>query len=77
MLTAGYQNSYLAKEMINKNYTYNFNFSFTIDKHQSLKATCSYLDKKAIKQNAQQFSEIRGGLGYVYNFGIKSKKLFK
>lgn len=75
MLSIGYQNSYLAKESINKNYIYNFNFSFTVNKHQSLKASCSYLDKKAIRQNAQQFSEVRGSLAYVYNFGIKSKKL--
>ena len=76
-LNAGFQNTYFNKEALNKNQTYSFNFSFTIDKHQSLKANCSYLDKAAIKETAQQFREIRGSLGYVYNFGIKSKKLMK
>ena len=72
---AGFQNTYLDKEALNKNQSYAFSFSFTIDKHQSLKANCSYLNKEAIKQNAQQFKEVRGSLGYVYNFGIKTKKL--
>jgi len=76
-LNIGFQNTYLNKEALNKNQTYSFNFSFTIDKHQSIKASCSYLDKAAIKETAQKFSEIRGSLGYVYNFGIKTRKLIK
>lgn len=76
-LNAGFQNTYLDKEEVNKNKTYNLNFSFTLDRHQSLKANCSYLDKAAVKQNAQQFRELRASLGYVYNFEIKSRKLIK
>lgn len=72
-LSGAYQNTFLNKEIINKNYSYHFQINYTLDKHQSLKANCSYLDKKAVKQNAQAFSEIRAGLAYVYNFGIKSK----
>ncbi len=75
MLSAGFQNSFSDKKALNKNRTYNLTFSFILDKHQTLKAGCSYLDKKAIAQNALQFSEIRGSISYVYNFGFKSKKL--
>jgi hypothetical protein len=74
-LSVGFQNTYLDKKALNKNQSYNFTLSYTIDKHQSLKINCSYLDKKAIARNAQQFSEVRGSVGYIYNFGIKSNKI--
>lgn len=73
----GYQNAYLDKELTNNNLTSSFNFNFTIDKHQSIKVDCSYIDKKAVKQGAQNFSEIRGNLGYVCTFGFKTKEYIK
>ncbi len=76
-LNAGYQNTFLDNKALNTNLTTNFGFSFTIDKHQSAKLDASYLDRKANAQNAQKFSEIRGSVGYIYNFGVSSKKLFK
>lgn len=75
VFSSGFQNTYLNKQVINKNETYSFNFSYTVDKHQSLRANGSLLKKKAVDKNAQQFSEIRVGLAYTYNFGLKTKKI--
>ncbi|PBQ32315.1 hypothetical protein CNR22_11220 [Sphingobacteriaceae bacterium] len=76
-LNAGFQNTFIDGEILNKNQTYAFNFSFTLDKCQSLKANYSYLKKNAVKQTAQQFSEMRASLSYVYNFGVTLKKRAK
>lgn len=74
-LTAGFQNTFTDREALNKNQNYAFNFSFTVDRHQSLKANYSLLRKEALKQNTQEFSEVRASLVYVYNFGVKTKKI--
>lgn len=75
MLSAGFQNTLINDDMVNKNNIYNFSFNYTLDKHQSFKLNCSYLEKQAVVLNAQQFSEFRGSLAYVYNFGMKTKKM--
>ncbi len=74
-LSSGFQKSFYNKEALSRNVNLCFVMQFTIDKHQSLRADCAYLNKTALKEGTQEFIEIRGGLGYVYNFGVKSRKL--
>ncbi|MBL7932699.1 MAG: hypothetical protein JNL60_12395 [Bacteroidia bacterium] len=75
VVSSGFQKALFNKEALSRNISLSFGFAFTIDKHQSFKADCSYLSKTALKEGTQEFKEVRGGLGYVYNFGIKSKKI--
>jgi len=77
MLNGGYQDIYLGGEEINKNFSSNLGINIIVDKRQSLRADCSYLTKTAVAAGAQQFVEIRGSLGYLYNFGFKPKQLLK
>lgn len=73
ILNLGFTNTYLDKLAINKNKIYTLNINYTIDKHQSVKLNYSFLRKEALIQNAQQFQEIRLGINYAYNFGLKTK----
>lgn len=74
-VSSGFQTLLVQQEVLGRNSNLNASVSYTIDKHQSLKADCCYLLKSAMKASVKGFQEIRGGLAYQYNFGFKSRKL--
>lgn len=76
-LSSGFQMAYSDKKELNKNLNSNVSFSYTIDKNQSLKASCGFLKRIALQQSAQAFIEQRASLGYQYNFGARVKSPIK
>jgi hypothetical protein len=71
--TASEQSVYLGKKEISRNLSCGIAGNWTIDRHQSVNADAGYLCRFAIGSQVSEFAELRGSLGYRYNFLIKKK----
>lgn len=73
-MNSSFQKAILNRNTVNKNLIINAGTNYTVNKHNSFRLEASYLKKIAAIEGASKFSEYRGAISYLYNFGIKKNK---